>query len=68
MENMQIMGRRIYRIPRKFVDVLDTAEFVFPDHPIPGILLLDATMLGRIQELANDPAFAKQFQVLVVPM
>ena len=69
MSNVEkFMRPRTYRIPKQYLEVLENVEFVIPDKPIPGILLIDAKMVGRLQELVKDPAFAGQFQILVVPM
>ena len=68
MSNVEKFPRpRTYRIPKKYFELLDYADLVIPDKPIPGILLIDARMIIKIQELMADPAFAKQYQVLIVP-
>ena len=68
MSNVEKFPRpRTYRIPKKYLEMLDYAEFVIPDKPIPGILLIDARMLNKLQDLLADQALGKQFQVLLVP-
>ena len=56
-----------YRIPRRFIDLLDSEVVVIPDHILIGIPVIDAVMIGKLQELAKDKAFQEQFQVMIVP-
>jgi hypothetical protein len=52
-------------IPKEFLAQFEEARILFP--PYPGLLLLDARMLERVQELMRMPAMAERFEVMLVP-
>jgi hypothetical protein len=54
-----------FTIPKEFLKQFDEARILFP--PYPGLLIIDARMLGKVQELMRNPAMAEQFEVMLVP-
>lgn len=51
-------------IPREFLAEFEEARILLP--PFPGLLILDARMLEKVQELMRMPDMAERFEVMLV--
>jgi hypothetical protein len=52
-------------IPREFLAEFKEVRVLFP--PYPGLLIINARMLGQIRELMAQPEIAERFEIMLVP-
>jgi hypothetical protein len=52
-------------IPREFLAEFKEVRILFP--PYPGLLIINARMLGKIQELMQSTDLAERYEVMLVP-